>query len=75
MCLTQLEIGEKAVIDTVNVNGALKDRFQAIGISEYEIITIKHFGWFKSTVQVLTNSSLIGLRKEEAECIEVHKVA
>jgi len=75
MCLTQLKIGQMAVIDTVNVNGALKDRFQSIGISEHELITIKHFGWFKSTVQVSTNNSLIGLRKEEAECIEVHKVA
>lgn len=75
MCLTELKIGQMAMIDTVNVQGALKDRFQSIGISEHEMITIKHFGWFKSTVQVLTNSSLIGLRKEEADCIEVHKVA
>lgn len=75
MCLIQLEVGQKAVIDMVNVNGTLKDRFQSIGISEDEYITIQHFGWFKSTVQVSTNNSLIGLRKEEAECIEVHKVA
>lgn len=75
MCLTQLQIGQRAVIDTVNVNGALKDRFHSIGIAEHEPITIKHFGWFKSTIQVMTNSSLIGLRKEEAQCIEVHKVA
>ncbi len=75
MCLTELKIGQLAMIDTVNVQGALKDRFQSIGISEHEMITIKHFGWFKSTVQVLTNSSLIGLRKEEADCIEVHQVA
>jgi len=75
MRLIQLEIGQKAVIDMVNVNGALKDRFQSIGISVNELITIKHFGLFKSTVQVSTSGSLIGLRKAEAECIDVHKVA
>lgn len=75
MLLNQLEVGQEAVIDTVNVSGALRDRFQSIGICEDEHITIKHFGWFKSTVQVYTNCSLIGLRREEAECIEVHRVA
>ena len=75
MLLNQLDIGDEAMIDTVNVSGALKERFHSISICEHELVTVKHFGWFKSTVQVFVNSSLIGLRKEEAACIEVHKVA
>ena len=75
MCLIQLEVGQKAIIDNIDVKGALKERLSAIGLMENEAITIRHYGWFKSTVQVLTNRSLIALRKEEAACIEVHKVA
>lgn len=75
MCLIQLEVGQKAIIDNIDVKGALKERLSSIGVMENEAITIRHFGWFKSTVQVSTNRSLIALRKEEAVCIEVHKVA
>ena len=75
MNLIQLEVGETAVIDSIHVKGALKERLSSLGLLRNESVSIQHFGWFKSTVQVMTNRSLIALRKEEAACIEVHKVA
>ncbi len=75
MLLSQLNIGENAVIDAINVGGALKNRLSSLGLAENESICITHYGWFRSTVQVMTESSFIALRKEEASCIEVHKVA
>jgi len=75
MYLTQLKIGENAVIDRIEVQGALKNRLASLGIFRNEFVSIEHFGWFKSTVQVKTDRSLIALRKEEASRIEVHKVA
>jgi Fe2+ transport system protein FeoA len=75
MNLIQLKVGETAVIDRVHVNGALKERLSSLGLLRNESVSIQHFGWFKSTVQVMTNRSLIALRKEEATCIEVHRVA
>lgn len=75
MLLNQLGIGEMAVIDAVNVEGTLKKRLLSLGLMRNESICVKHFGWFKSTIQVMTESSLVALRKEEAACIEVHKVA
>ncbi len=75
MHLIQLQIGENAVIDYVHVEGALKERLTSLGLLRNESVSIIHFGWFKSTVQVMINHSLIALRKEEAACIEVHKVA
>lgn len=74
MLLSQLNIGENAVIDTINVNGALRNRLSSLGLSENESISVTHYGMFKSTVQVMTESSFIALRKEEASCIEVHKI-
>lgn len=75
MLLSQLAIGEMAVIDAINVGGALKKRLGSLGIMERESVCVKHFGMFKSTVQVMTESSFVALRKEEAACIEVHRVA
>lgn len=75
MHLIQLQVGENAIIDYIHVEGALKERLASLGLLRNESVSITHFGWFKSTVQVMINQSLIALRKEEAACIEVHKVA
>ena len=74
MLLHQLEVGEEAVIDTINIGGSLKSRLGSLGLSENQSICVKHYGFFRSTVQVMTESSFIALRKEEASCIEVHKI-
>lgn len=74
MCLLQMEVGDMAAIDAVNVTGALKQRLNAMGLMRDSEICIKQFGWFKSTVQIMINRSYIALRKDEAELIEVHKI-
>jgi len=75
MCLLQMKVGEVAAVDAIHVHGALRARLLAMGLMPNAQISIKHFGWFKSTVQVMINRTLVGLRKEEAELIEVHRVA
>lgn len=72
MCLLQMKKNEMAVVDAIYVDDALKGRLAAMGFTKDSRISVKHFGWFKSTVQVMINRSLIALRKEEAELIEVH---
>ena len=74
MCLLQMKVGEIAAIDAVNVHGALRHRLMAMGLTQDARVCVKHFGWFKSTVQVMINRTLIALRKDEAALIEVHKL-
>ena len=74
MCLLQMKAGEMLAVDAINVNEALKQRLCAMGLTRDAHICIKHFGWFKSTVQIMINRSLIALRKDEAQLIEVHKI-
>ena len=74
MLLNELDVGEEAVIDAINVGGSLKSRLGSLGISENQSVCVKHYGLFRSTVQVMTDSSFIALRKDEASCIEVHKI-
>ena len=75
MCLLQMKAGEMLAVDAINVNEALKQRLCAMGLTRDAHICIKHFGWFKSKVQIMINRSLIALRKDEAQLIEVHKIA
>ena len=74
MCLLQMKIGETAVIDAVNVDGDLKQRLISLGLIRHASVSMKNFGWFKSTVQIMINRSFIALRKEEAALIMVHKI-
>ncbi|MBN2816553.1 MAG: FeoA domain-containing protein [Campylobacterales bacterium] len=72
MCLLEMKTGEMASIDALNVNGELKNRLNSLGFIRNNAICVKHFGLFKSTVQVMVNRSLVALRKDEARLIEVH---
>lgn len=75
MCLLQMKIGEMVAVDAINVNSVLKQRLCALGLTRNTHICVKHFGCFKSTVQIRINRSLIALRKDEAKMIEVHPIA
>ena len=74
MCLLEMKAGERALIDSINVKGELRKRLYAMGVMNNSDICIKQFGWFKSTVQIMINSTLIAIRRNEAELIEVHKI-
>jgi ferrous iron transport protein A len=69
-----MKVGENAVIDAVHVKGELRRRLVSLGLVRNANISVRHFGWFKSTVQVMINRSSIALRKEEAQMISVHKI-
>lgn len=72
MCLLQMKKNEMAIVDAIYLDQGLKHRLAAMGFTKESRICVKQYGWFKSTVQVMINRSLIALRKEEAEKIEVH---
>jgi len=74
MCLLEIEVGEMVSVDSINVSQELKRRLNSFGLMRGSDICIKQFGWFKSTVQIMINRSLIAIRKDEARLIQVHKI-
>lgn len=74
MCLLEMKIGDKVSIDILNVNSELKKRLNSLGLIRDTHLSVKQFGLFKSTIQIMINDSLIALRKNEARLIEVHKI-
>jgi len=72
MCLLEMEKNETAIVDAIYLDGGIKRRLAAMGFTKEARISVKQYGWFKSTVQIMINRSLIALRKEEAQQIHVH---
>lgn len=74
MCLLEMKTGDKAIIDSLNMGTELKHRLNAMGLMKDSRIEVNQYGWFKSTVQIMINRSLIAIRRDEALLIEVHKI-
>jgi len=71
MNLTQLEKDQQATITKINADKALKDRFSSFGVMRGEELTIKGFSLGNQTIEIEVGSTLLALRADEAEKIEV----
>ena len=73
MTLDKLEIGNKAIIKSINCDSALKNRFQSFGIIRNSTISIEELTLTKSTIEIKINSTKVALRLKEASSIEVER--
>ena len=73
MLANQLKKGESATIIKINAEKALRDRFSSFGIVPGEEITVKQYSLAKQTIEIAIGPSLVVLRTNEAEKIEVNK--
>lgn len=74
MKLSQLKKGNRAEIIKINADKALKDRLNSFGIMRGEELVVKGCSLAKQTMEIEVGSTLIAVRAEEAEKIEVEKV-
>ena len=75
MLLNQLRKGDRAEIIRVHADKALRDRFASFGIMRGEELVVKACSIARQTIEIEVGSTAIALRAEEAEHIEVKKVA
>jgi len=69
--LTELKKQEAAVVQKVNATGELKQRLASFGLLKGANIKIIDCSLGKSTLEVMVDSTLLALRRSEAENIEV----
>ncbi len=74
MNAAQLKKGNRALIVKINADKVLKDRLNSFGIMREEELIIKGCSLAKQTIEIEVGSTLIALRKDEAEKIEVEKI-
>lgn len=74
MNLTELTKGDKAEIIKITADKALKDRLASFGVMKGEELTIKGCSLAKQTMEIEVGATLIALRRDEANKIEVEKI-
>ena len=74
MKLTELTKGDRAEIIKIDADKALKDRFNSFGVMRGEEVLIKGCSLAKQTMEIEVGSTLIALRRDEAEKIEIEKI-
>ncbi|KYJ86525.1 FeoA family protein [Sulfurovum riftiae] len=74
MKLTELTKGDRAEIIRIHADKALKDRLTSFGVMRGEELTVKGCSIAKQTMEIEVGSTLIAVRADEAEKIEVEKL-
>lgn len=73
MTLDKLNIGDRAIVKSINCENALKNRFYSFGIVRGSTISIEKITLTKSTIEIKINTTKVALRVKEASSIEVEK--
>ncbi len=74
MNVTELQKGNRAEILRISADKALKDRLNSFGVMRGEELLVKGCSLAKQTIEIEVGSTLIALRRDEAEKIEVEKI-
>jgi len=71
MKLTELTKGDSAEIVKIHAEKALRDRLSSFGVMRGETLTVKGCSLAKQTMEIEVGSTLIAVRADEADKIEV----
>ncbi len=74
MKLSELTKGDRAEIIKINADKALRDRFSSFGVMRGEELLVKGCSLAKQTMEIEVGSTLIAVRADEADKIEVEKI-
>jgi ferrous iron transport protein A len=74
MVLTDLRKGDKAEIVKIHAEKSLKDRLSSFGVMRGEILYVKGCSLAKQTMEIEVGSTLIALRADEADKIEIKQI-
>lgn len=74
MSLSELKIGESAEITNINAVGAIQSRLIALGLTSGTSIELARQSAAKQTLAAKIGASVIALRQEEAQAINVRKI-
>ena len=71
MVLSDIKKGDKAEIVKIHADKALKDRLSSFGVMRGEVLHVKGCSLAKQTMEIEVGSTLIALRADEADKIEI----
>ncbi len=73
-CLSELEIGKKGIIQSLDLESGIKRRLLDLGLTKGTIVTCMMRSPLKDPTAYLVRGSLFAIRKEDASKIKIHRV-
>ena len=74
MVLSDIQKGDSAEIVKIHADKALKDRLSSFGVMRGETLFVKGCSLGKQTMEIEVGSTLIALRADEADKIEIRQI-
>jgi ferrous iron transport protein A len=74
MVLSELQKGDQAEIVKIHADKALRDRLTSFGVMRGEELVVKGCSLAKQTMEIEVGSTLIAVRADEADKIEVNPI-
>ena len=71
MKLSDLNINQEAIVDKIDCNEELKQRFYSFGIFKGSTVYVENISFARNTIEINVEDTSIALRVEEANSIEV----
>ncbi len=75
MKLSEMKKGQRAIIKDITADTELKNRLMSFGIGRGEELEVKGCSLAKQTIEIEIDGTLIALRKEEADRIQVELIS
>jgi len=72
--LSDLEIGDRAIVKRVDAEESLKQRLASLGVGRGARLNVETYSIGKKTYEIVVDGTMIALRDEEAKKIEVEKI-
>lgn len=73
MNLSELKKGEKATILRIDADSDLKNRLMSFGVIRGAVVEVSECSPAKKTIKIAVGSTMLALRVEEAQHIEVSR--
>jgi Fe2+ transport system protein FeoA len=75
MSLVELSKGQRAIVKAINTKSKeLKQRFASFGLVKGAEVELIDYSLTKSNIEIMVDTTLLALRRDEAKNIEVEKL-
>jgi len=74
MRLSDLEKGDRAIVKKINADESLKQRLASFGVGKGVQLVVETYSINKKTYEINVDDTMLALRDEEADKIEVEKI-
>jgi len=69
--LSELKKGQKAIVKSIEGNKEMKQRLLSFGLTKGSVVELLDCSLSKSNIEIMVDTTLLALRRQEAENIEV----